>query len=62
MKALWLERGPLRLVASRCGPFPRALEPLASGGELDVQALIDDRYPLQKGVEAFEKIRQPGVL
>ncbi len=51
----------LRLVGSRCGPFPRALELLASG-ELDVQPLIDERYALEQGVEAFERSRQPGVL
>ena len=32
----------LRLMGSRCGPFPRALELLASG-ELDLEALIDHR-------------------
>ncbi|NIR28255.1 MAG: alcohol dehydrogenase catalytic domain-containing protein [Gammaproteobacteria bacterium] len=51
----------IRLVGSRCGPFPRALAWLASG-EVEVASLIDARYPLERGLEAFEHSRRPGTL
>lgn len=51
----------IRLVGSRCGPFPKALEALGSGA-LEVTTLIDGRYPLEQGLEAFEYSREPGVL
>lgn len=51
----------IRLVGSRCGPFERALELLASGS-VEVESLIDARYGLDDGVEAFERSRQSGVL
>ncbi len=51
----------LRLVGSRCGPFPRALELLAAGG-VNAESLIDARYALDQGVEGLERSRQAGVL
>jgi alcohol dehydrogenase len=49
------------MVGSRCGPFGPALR-LLSMGVLDVQSLITATYPLDKGVEAFERARSKGTL
>ncbi len=49
------------LVGSRCGPFAPALEHLRRG-LIDPSDLIAARYPLEKGLEAFEKAAQPGVF
>lgn len=51
----------ITLIGSRCGPFARALELLASGA-VEVESLIEHRYPLERGVEALEKAGEPGVL
>ena len=51
----------LTLVGSRCGPFAPAIE-LLNSGAIDVQSLIDDCIPLDRGVSAFERASQPGVL
>lgn len=51
----------IRLVGSRCGPFPAALRLLESG-LVDVESLIDARYPLSNALDAFEHAAQPGVL
>jgi len=51
----------LRLVGSRCGPFDAALR-LLEEQRVDVESLIDARYPLAQGVEAFAHSRRPGVL
>jgi threonine dehydrogenase-like Zn-dependent dehydrogenase len=40
------------LIGSRCGPFPRAIDALARG-EVNVGPLIQDRLPLERGVEAL---------
>jgi alcohol dehydrogenase len=49
------------LVGSRCGPFAPALRLLAQG-LVDVESLISDRFPLEQGLEAFERALAPGVL
>jgi threonine dehydrogenase-like Zn-dependent dehydrogenase len=49
------------LVGSRCGPFARALELLASG-TIDVSGLVEARYPLADAVAAFEHAGRRGVL
>jgi threonine dehydrogenase-like Zn-dependent dehydrogenase len=41
------------VVGSRCGPFEPAIRTLLRG-LVDVQSLIDRRYPLEMGVKAFE--------
>jgi threonine dehydrogenase-like Zn-dependent dehydrogenase len=41
------------LIGSRCGPFPRAIEALARG-EVDVRPLIQEKLPLERGVEALD--------
>ena len=51
----------ITLVGSRCGPFQPALELLASG-RLEVDDLIAARYPLTRGLEAFDAAAQPGAL
>ena len=65
-RALELEMGrivvdELRLVGSRCGALDSALRWLHEG-RVDVEALVDGRYPLSAGIEAFALSRQPGVL
>jgi threonine dehydrogenase-like Zn-dependent dehydrogenase len=49
------------LVGSRCGPFAKALELLARR-LVDTGSLVDSRYPLRAGLEAFERAALPGVL
>ena len=49
----------LRLVGSRCGPFDAALR-LLEEQRVEVESLIDARYPLTGGVEAFAHSRRPG--
>jgi 2-desacetyl-2-hydroxyethyl bacteriochlorophyllide A dehydrogenase len=51
----------IMLVGSRCGPFGSALRLLASGA-IDPAPLIDARYPLSKGLTAFEHAARPGAL
>ncbi|MDI6853298.1 MAG: alcohol dehydrogenase catalytic domain-containing protein [Deltaproteobacteria bacterium] len=51
----------VRLMGSRCGPFPAALRLLARGW-VDPRPLIARSFPLAQGVEAIEFARQPGVL
>lgn len=46
---------------SRCGPFPAAIRLLARG-LIDVDALIDARYPLADGLAAFEHAALRGTL
>ena len=51
----------IRVVGSRCGPFHAALR-LLEEQRVEVESLIDARYPLTGGVEAFAHSRKPGVL
>ncbi|MFQ5689441.1 MAG: alcohol dehydrogenase catalytic domain-containing protein [Gemmatimonadota bacterium] len=51
----------LTLVGSRCGPFPPALDLLARG-LVDVEPLIDSRYPLDRAHQALERAARPGAL
>ncbi|MCP4200853.1 MAG: alcohol dehydrogenase catalytic domain-containing protein [bacterium] len=51
----------ITLIGSRCGPFAPALELLAAG-RVDVESLIEQRFPLADGLTAFERAAQPGVL
>ncbi len=51
----------VKLVGSRCGPFEPALH-LLSQHRVNPMPLIDGRYPLKHGVEAFKHAGQPGAL
>lgn len=51
----------ITLIGSRCGPFPAALQLLASG-QVDVEPLIHARYSLSEGLAAFERAKTRGVL
>jgi threonine dehydrogenase-like Zn-dependent dehydrogenase len=50
----------VRVVGSRCGPFPKAIACLAEG-RIDVRRLIDRVYPLDEGERAFEAARGKGA-
>lgn len=49
------------LIGSRCGPFPKALQLLESG-QVKPSSLIEARYPLSEGLEAFAMAARPGTL
>ena len=51
----------ITLIGSRCGPFAAALEVLAAG-KVDVEPLIQARYPLSEGLTAFTRAQERGVL
>jgi len=51
----------VRLLGSRCGPFPPALR-LLQRGLVDPLPLIDARYPRTRGVEALTHATQAGTL
>jgi threonine dehydrogenase-like Zn-dependent dehydrogenase len=51
----------ITLIGSRCGPFAAALEVLAAG-KVDVEPLIQARYPLSEGLKAFARAQERGVL
>ena len=51
----------VRLVGSRCGPFPGALR-LLRDGLVDPTPLIDRTFPLLQGLEALAWAQRPGVL
>lgn len=50
----------VRVLGSRCGPFPRAIAALASG-EVDVTPLIGRVFPLDQAEAAFQAATQPGA-
>jgi threonine dehydrogenase-like Zn-dependent dehydrogenase len=51
----------LRVIGSRCGPFPPAIQALAEG-TVDVEPLISARYPLSDAIRAFEHVTTQPVL
>jgi threonine dehydrogenase-like Zn-dependent dehydrogenase len=51
----------IRVVGSRCGPFPPALRALETGS-VDVGSLISHRVALDDAVEGMRKASQPGAL
>jgi threonine dehydrogenase-like Zn-dependent dehydrogenase len=71
MKSTYAGRYPLdpaalvvpevRLVGSRCGPFPGALR-LLRDGLIDPRPLVDSTYPLSRGLEALARAQTPEVL
>jgi len=51
----------ISLVGSRCGPFAPALDLLATGG-VDVLPMVQDRFPLERGMEAFARAGERGAM
>lgn len=51
----------IRVVGSRCGPFPPALAALAAG-DVDVAPLVSERLPLARADAALERARARGAL
>jgi threonine dehydrogenase-like Zn-dependent dehydrogenase len=51
----------VRLIGSRCGPFPAALR-LLEWGWLDPRPLISRVFPLSQGLAALDFARQKGML
>ncbi len=51
----------ITLIGSRCGRFEPALE-LLSSGEVRVDRMISDRFPLAEARRAFSRASEPGVL
>lgn len=49
------------VVGSRCGPFARAIQALTDR-VVDVRSLVEERYPLERGVEAMSHTARPGSL
>ncbi len=51
----------VRVIGSRCGPFPAALR-LLDRGWVEVASLIEAEYPLDKALTAFEHAGRQGML
>jgi len=51
----------IRVIGSRCGSFPEALR-LLEHRLVDVESLIEARYPLERALEAIAQAGQPGTL
>ncbi len=51
----------IKVVGSRCGPFAAALR-LLDAGLVDVESLIEARYPLEQGLAAIECAAERGML
>ncbi len=51
----------IQLIGSRCGPFKPAIK-LMENDLIDPTILIDSIYPLEKGLQAFDRASSPGVL
>ena len=51
----------ITIVGSRCGKFAPALELLANN-LIDVESLISEEFPLEKGVEAMHRAAEKGVM
>ena len=51
----------ITLVGSRCGPFRRAIEVMESRS-VDVSDLVDESYPLEAAIAAFDHAARPGAM
>jgi threonine dehydrogenase-like Zn-dependent dehydrogenase len=51
----------ISVIGSRCGPFPPAIRMLENH-QVEVEDLIDARYPLNEGLNAIKKAGEAGVL
>ncbi len=71
LKSTYAKAGPLnlaplvinevRLLGSRCGPFPEAINALARKA-VDVRPLVTRTFPIEQAVAAFEAMRQPETV
>jgi threonine dehydrogenase-like Zn-dependent dehydrogenase len=50
----------VRVIGSRCGPFPKAIAALASG-EIDVRPLIGAEFSLDRAEDAFRAAAERGA-
>jgi len=51
----------ITIIGSRCGPFAPALR-LLERGDVDVLPLIEERFPLERAVEAMGAAGRPGAM
>ena len=51
----------ITLIGSRCGPFDKAIDLLASG-KINVRGLIDAVYPLDDAMTAFGHAQRAGAM
>jgi threonine dehydrogenase-like Zn-dependent dehydrogenase len=51
----------ISIVGSRCGPFEPALR-LLERKLVDVEPMISAEFPIERGLEAFERAAMPGTL
>lgn len=51
----------IQIMGNRCGPFDAALR-LLSNNLIDVESMIEARYPLDQGLQAMQHAAQKGVL
>jgi threonine dehydrogenase-like Zn-dependent dehydrogenase len=51
----------ITVMGSRCGPFEPALR-LLERRLIEVETLFDAEYPIEQGVEAFQRAMSPGTL
>ncbi|MFI5306065.1 MAG: alcohol dehydrogenase catalytic domain-containing protein [Polyangiales bacterium] len=51
----------LRVIGSRCGPFPLAVAALEAGA-IDPSQMVDAILPLSSALSAFERAAEPGAL
>jgi threonine dehydrogenase-like Zn-dependent dehydrogenase len=61
MNASSLVVDEITLIGSRCGPFDKAIDLLASR-KVDVRGLIDAVYPLDDAIAAFDHAQRKGAL
>ena len=50
-----------RIVGSRCGPFPEAIDALARKA-IDVRSMITRLLPIDRAIDAFAAAQRPGTL
>ena len=51
----------ISMIGSRCGPFKPALDALATGS-ISVDPLLEEVYPLERGLDAVAAAARPGTL
>jgi threonine dehydrogenase-like Zn-dependent dehydrogenase len=51
----------IKVIGSRCGPFPEAINALANGS-IDVLSLISRRFKLADGVDALNRAQNDREL